>query len=270
MRLLYCGDVVGKSGRQAILTQIPDIRRRLDLDFVLVNGENAAHGFGITEAICQAFLQVGVDAITTGNHVWDQREIIDYIGRDVRLLRPLNFPDGTPGWGAAIYNNGVGQRVMVLQVMGRLFMDPLDDPFQAADKALLNHRLGASVACVIVDVHAEATSEKQALACHLDGRVSLVAGTHTHVPTADARILPGGTAYITDVGMCGDYDSVIGMKKAEAVARFVRKIPGARLQPADGPAALCAVYVETDDATGLAKHVAPLRVGGGLADAWPT
>ena len=269
MRVLYCGDVVGRSGRRIVIDSVPTLRDKLGLDFVIVNGENAAHGFGITQEICGAFLEAGVDAITTGNHVWDQRDIVDYIGRDVRLLRPLNYPEGTPGWGAAVYAAADGRQVMVLQVMGRLFMDPLDDPFLAADKALLNHRLGSCVDCIVADIHAEATSEKQAFGYHLDGRVSLIAGTHTHVPSADARILPGGSAYITDIGMCGDYDSVIGMEKEEAVGRFLRKMPGARLQPAKGEATLCAVLVETDDASGLARSVSPLRIGGCLDAHWP-
>ena len=269
MRILFCGDVVGKAGRNAILAHIPDLRRQLDLDFVVVNGENAAHGFGITEDICRAFYDVGVDAITTGNHVWDRREIIGYIGADRRLLRPLNYPEGTPGMGANVYTAVDGRRVMVMQVMGRLFMDPLDDPFATAEKALRNHRLGVSVDCVIADVHAEATSEKMAMGCVLDGRVSMAVGTHSHVPTADARILPGGSAYMTDVGMCGDYDSVIGMRKQTAAARFTSKMPTGRLEPAEGEATLCAVYVETDEATGLARHVAPLRIGGCLSPQWP-
>jgi hypothetical protein len=266
---LFCGDVVGKSGRNAVLAHIPDLRRQLDLDFVVVNGENAAHGFGITEGICQEFYDVGVDAITTGNHVWDRREIIGYIGADRRLLRPLNYPEGTPGMGANVYSTADGRRVMVMQVMGRLFMDPLDDPFAAAEKALRNHRLGVSVDSIVADVHAEATSEKLSMGCVLDGRVSMVVGTHSHVPTADARILPGGSAYMTDVGMCGDYDSVIGMQKQTAVARFTSKMPAGRLEPAEGEATLCAVYVETDEATGLARHVAPLRIGGGLSPCRP-
>lgn len=248
---------------------MPELRQRLDLDFVMVNGENAAHGFGITADICRQFFDVGVDVITTGNHVWDRREIIPFIGADKRVLRPLNYPEGTPGGGSAVFPARNGRRVLVLQVMGRLFMDPLDDPFYAAERALLNQRLGASVDCIIADIHAEATSEKMAIAHVLDGRVSLVAGTHTHVPSADARILTGGTAYITDIGMCGDYDSVIGMEKTEAIARFTRKMPGTRLQPADGDATLCAVYVETDDATGLACRVGPLRIGGCLTERWP-
>jgi metallophosphoesterase (TIGR00282 family) len=261
--------VVGKTGRSVVLAHIPDLRRQLDLDFVVVNGENAAHGFGITEDICRAFYDVGVDAITTGNHVWDRREIIGYIGADRRLLRPLNYPEGTPGIGANVYTTADGRRVMVMQVMGRLFMDPLDDPFAAAEKALRNHRLGVSVDCVIADVHAEATSEKMAMGCVLDGRVSMTVGTHSHVPTADTRILPGGSAYMTDVGMCGDYDSVIGMRKQTAAARFTSKMPAGRLEPAEGEATLCAVFVETDEATGLARHVAPLRIGGCLPPQWP-
>jgi hypothetical protein len=269
VRILFCGDVVGKSGRNAVLAHIPDLRRQLDLDFVVVNGENAAHGFGITEGICREFYDVGVDAITTGNHVWDRREIIGYIGADRRLLRPLNYPEGTPGMGANVYSIADGRRVMVMQVMGRLFMDPLDDPFAAAEKALRNHRLGVSVDCIIADVHAEATSEKLSMGYVLDGRVSMVVGTHSHVPTADARILPGGSAYMTDVGMCGDYDSVIGMQKQTAVARFTSKMPAGRLEPAEGEATLCAVYVETDEATGLARRVVPLRMGGGLSPSRP-
>ena len=269
MKLLFCGDVVGRAGRRAICDRVPQLRRHLELDFVIVNGENAAHGFGITPEICREFYQAGVDVVTTGNHAWDRREILDYIGRDERLLRPLNYPEGAPGLGANVYSANGGRRVLVLQVMGRLFMDPLDDPFAAAERALLNHRLGNSVDCIVADIHAEATSEKMALGHVLDGRVSLVVGTHSHVPTADAHILRGGTAYITDLGMCGDYDSVIGMEKAAAIARFVSKLPSGRLEPAEGDATLCAVYVETDDNTGLALRVSPLRIGGRLAPAWP-
>jgi len=269
MKLLYCGDVVGAAGRRVVLDHLPELRRQLELDFVIVNGENAAHGFGITADICDAFFDAGADVITTGNHAWDRREIIDYIDAEPRLLRPLNYPEGTPGKGAGIYSSTAGHRVMVIQVMGRLFMDPLDDPFAAAERALLNHRLAHSVQCIVADIHAEATSEKMSMGHVLDGRVSLVAGTHAHVPSADTQVLPGGTGYMTDIGMCGDYDSVIGMKKAPAAARFTKKIPTGRLEPADGEATLCAVYLETDDRTGLARHVAPLRMGGRLAPQWP-
>lgn len=270
MKILYCGDVVGRSGRDAVCANIPKLREMLELDFVVVNGENAAHGFGVTEEICRHFYASGVDAITTGNHAWDRREMLEYIATDNRLLRPLNYPPGTPGLGANVFSAGGGRRVLVMQVMGRLFMDPLDDPFAALESVLKNHRLGKSVDCIITDVHAEATSEKTAIGHVLDGRVSLVAGTHSHVPTADARIFPGGTAYITDIGMCGDYNSVIGMEKRNAIARFVTKLPSGRLEPADGPGTLCAVFVETDPDTGLARHVAPLRIGGSLQPQWPT
>ncbi len=269
MRILFVGDVVGRSGRDAVVHFLPELRRRLDLDLAIVNGENAAHGFGLTEAICRQFYEAGADVITTGNHVWDQREIIGYIDGDPRLLRPLNFPAGTPGRGLTVVEGRRGGKVAVLNVMTRLFMDPLDDPFGGTVRALQAYPLGGAVRAIVVDVHGEATSEKMALGHLLDGQVSLVVGTHSHVPTADAHLLAGGTAYMTDVGMCGDYDSVIGMKKGPAVQRFVRKMPTERLSPAEGEATLCGVYLETDDRTGLATRVAPIRLGGRLAPAWP-
>ncbi|MED5395421.1 MAG: TIGR00282 family metallophosphoesterase [Pseudomonadota bacterium] len=269
MRILVCGDVVGKSGRKVIADRLPELRARLVLDFVVVNGENAAHGFGITDKICAAFYNSGADVITTGNHVWDQREIMNYIDGDAKLLRPMNYPVGTPGKGVGIYATANGRRLLVIHPMCRLFMDPLDDPFAAVQAVLAEHRLGDGVDAIIVDVHGEATSEKQAMGHVLDGRVSAVVGTHTHVPTADAQVLPGGTAYQTDIGMTGDYDSVIGMQKEAAMARFTTKLPQERLEPADGEATLCAVFIETDDATGLAERIAPVRLGGRLAEAWP-
>lgn len=271
MRLLFCGDVMGRAGREAITGRVPVLRRELALDFVVANGENAAHGFGITPAICEEFFVAGVDVITLGNHAWDQREIIPYIETTPRLLRPLNYPPGTPGRGAGVFPTGRGRKVLVVQVICRLFMDALDDPFRALDAELDRQRLGGGltggVDAAIVDVHGEASSEKMALAQVADGRASLVAGSHSHVPTADARILSRGTAYQTDAGMCGDYDSVIGMKKDVATQRFIRKMPGERLSPAEGEATLCGVFVETDDATGLARRVAPVRLGGQLAPA---
>ncbi len=269
MRILFCGDVVGRSGREAILAHIPEIREKLGLDLVVVNAENAAGGFGITARLCQEFYAAGVDVLTLGNHAWAQREIVGYIDQDPKLLRPLNYPDGTPGVGSGLYTTAKGERVLVLQVLGRLFMEPVDDPFAAAERTLANHRLGGSVAAILVDVHAEATSEKMAVGHYLDGRVTLVAGTHTHIPTADAQVLAGGTAYISDVGMCGDYDSVIGMKKEISIKRFLRPLRTEPFSPAEGEASLCAVFVETDPKTGLAKRVAPLRMGGRLAPAWP-
>ena len=269
MKILLCGDVVGRAGRAAVTEHVPELRRMLGLDFVVVNGENAAAGFGITDKICAELYAAGVDAITTGNHVWDRREIIAYIPSDPRLLRPANFPRGTPGRGSHVYRLADGRRVFLATLMARLFMDALDDPFAEVEALLAEQRLG-EVDAIIVDFHGEATSEKMAMGQLLDGRVSLVVGTHSHVPTADAQILPRGTAYQTDAGMCGDYDSVIGMQKAAAVARFVTKMPGERLQVAEGPATLCGVVVETDDATGLARRIAPVRIGGRLIPSLPT
>ncbi|MEK9678944.1 MAG: TIGR00282 family metallophosphoesterase, partial [Rhodospirillaceae bacterium] len=213
MKLVYFGDVVGKAGRTVLLEVLPGLIDRLSPDFVMVNGENAAHGFGITGSICEKFFDAGVDVITTGNHAWDQKEIIEYIRTEPRLLRPLNYPENTPGHGSGVFEARDGSKVLVAQVMGRLFMDPLDDPFAAVGKALKGTVLGDDIDCIVVDIHAEATSEKMSMGHYLDGRSSMVVGTHSHVPTADAQILPGGTAYQTDLGMCGDYNSVIGMKK---------------------------------------------------------
>jgi len=266
MKVLYIGDVVGKSGRKAVLDHLGRLRDELALDFVVVNGENAAHGFGITGAICERFFDIGVDVVVTGNHAWDQREIIDYIKDEPRLLRPVNYPEGTPGQGMGVYTAKTGQKVVVIQAMGRLFMDPLDDPFASVSRAMLNKRLGENVDFVLIDVHAEATSEKMAMGHYFDGRASMVVGTHSHVPTADAQILPGGTAYQTDAGMCGDYNSVIGMTKGPAIARFTTKVAKQRLEPATGEGTLCAVYVQTDDATGLAERISPVRIGGRLME----
>ena len=264
MRILFCGDVMGRSGREAVTGNVPRLRRELALDFVAVNGENAAGGYGITAKICQDFYAAGVDCITTGNHAWDQREIIGYIDRDPRLLRPLNYPRGTPGRGLGVYTLPTGRKIVVVQVITRLFMDALDDPFAALEAALAQYPLPGAAQAILLDIHGEATSEKMALGHLADGRVSMAVGSHSHVPTADAQILPRGTAYQTDAGMCGDYNSVIGLKMEIAIQRFVRKLPTERLTPAEGPGTLCAVLVETDDKTGLARSIAPLRLGGRL------
>ena len=269
MRILHVGDVVGRSGREVVLERLPELRARLGADAVVVNGENAAGGFGITAKICEELYAAGADVITTGNHVWDQREIVPTIERDPRLLRPANLHPSAPGRGLALVETRGGQRLAVLQLMGRLFMGSnLDDPFRAVDELLKPFRLGGSCDAILVDVHAEATSEKMALGHYLDGRVSVVAGTHTHVPTADAQILPGGTAYISDLGMSGDYDSVIGMEKAMSLQRFTRALSSGRMGPALGPACLCALLVETGP-DGLARAVAPLRLGARLAETFP-
>ncbi|MEM7567002.1 MAG: TIGR00282 family metallophosphoesterase [Pseudomonadota bacterium] len=273
MRILFLGDLVGRAGRQAAIDRLPGLIARGGFDFVVVNGENAAGGFGITEAITAQVLDAGADCVTLGNHAWDQKEALVFIAREPRLLRPLNFPPGTPGRGANLFEvargPSKGARVLVAQVMGRVFMDALDDPFRAADEAVESAALGRVADAILVDIHAEATSEKQALGHMLDGRASLVVGTHTHVPTADHQILPGGTAYCSDAGMCGDYDSVLGMDKEEPIQRFRSKIPASRFTPSSGAATVCGVAVETDDATGLARAVSPVRVGGRLSQAWP-
>jgi len=262
------GDIVGRSGRDALVAELPSLRRELELDFVVVNGENAAGGFGITAAICDDVFDAGADVITLGNHSWDQREALVHIEREPRLVRPVNYPSGTPGRGAALIEAQSGARVLVVNALGRVFMEALDCPFEAIDREVSACPLGEAADAIIVDMHAEATSEKMAMGHHCDGRVSLVVGTHSHVPTADAQILPGGTAYQTDAGMCGDYNSVIGMDKDEPLNRFVTRIPSGRFQPALGPATLCGVFVETD-MSGLAQRIEPVRIGGRLKQVLP-
>ncbi len=269
MRILFLGDIVGRAARNAIYDRLPGLIGDLSVDLTIVNGENAAGGFGITEDICQAILDAGADVVTTGNHAWDQREALVFIDRQERLIRPLNYPPGTPGRGSVLVTARNGARVLVINAMGRLFMDPLADPFAAIDAEITACPLGEQADAIVVDMHAEATSEKQSMGHYLDGRVSLVIGTHTHVPTSDYQILPGGTAYQSDVGMCGDYDSVIGMDKQEPLQRFIRKIPSGRFTPALGEVTICGLAVELDDATGLATAVAPVRLGGRLAPTMP-
>jgi 2',3'-cyclic-nucleotide 2'-phosphodiesterase len=269
MRLLFVGDVVGRSGRAIVVERLPRLVADWKLDFVVVNGENAAGGFGITEPIYQDIIDAGADAITLGNHAWDQREALVFIERAPRLIRPANYPPGTPGRGTTVITAKNGARVLIVNAMGRVFMDPLDDPFATVDRELHACPLGSGADAAIIDMHAEATSEKQAMGFFADGRATLVVGTHTHAPTADHRILPGGTAFISDVGMTGDYDSIIGMAKEEPLGRFVRRIPSGKFEPAMGPATLCAIAVETDDSTGLATRVAAVRCGGRLEEARP-
>ncbi len=259
MRLLFLGDVIGRSGRDAVQLHLPRLREALDPDCVIVNAENAAHGFGLTPTIAEQMFAMGVDCLTTGNHVWDKKEIIPVLQADHRILRPLNYPAASPGRGAALIACRRGT-VLVINAMGRLFMDALDDPFAAVGKQLELHALGPEVGAIVLDFHAEATSEKMAMGHFCDGRASLVVGTHTHVPTADTQILPGGTAFQSDAGMCGDYDSVIGMKKTPAVARMVTKLPGERFSPSESEATVCGVFVETGE-DGLALRAAPVRAG---------
>ena len=267
MRILFIGDIVGRSGRAIVLERLPRLLRDWRLDCVIINGENAAGGFGITEAIYGELIDAGADAITLGNHAWDQREALVFIERASRLIRPLNFPTGTPGRGAALIEARNGKRVLVVNAIGRVFMTPFDDPFAALGRELDACPLAVAADAIVVDFHGEASSEKQAIGFYCDGRASLVVGTHTHVPTADHQILPLGTAFMTDVGMTGDYDSIIGMQKEEPLRRFTTGIPSARFEPALGPATFSAVAVETDDTTGLALRLAPVRLGGRLEPA---
>lgn len=269
MRLLFLGDLMGRSGRTAVIDALPDLREKLKLDFMVVNAENAASGFGTTSKIAGQVIQAGADVLTGGNHTFDQKELLSVIDNDARILRPVNYPDPTPGRGYAVYDAPRGKKVLVINAMGRVFMNPMDCPFKAVDKVLTKYRLGATVHAVIVDFHGEATSEKMAMGHYLDGRASLVVGTHSHVPTADAQILPGGTAYQTDAGMCGDYNSVIGMEKTEPISRFLTKVNRERFSPAGGEATVCGTFIETDDRTGLAKRVEPLRLGPRLMEHIP-
>jgi hypothetical protein len=270
MRLLFCGDIVGKSGRDVVVANIPTLRQSLKLDCVIVNGENAAHGFGITSGICNDLYKAGVDIITTGNHVFDNRDIMNHLNSDKKIIRPVNYPATAPGRGFTIFTTPRGQKILVVNVMGRIFMDALDDPFAAMEEVFKTYVLGGLVNAIVVDVHAEATSEKMAMGHFCDGRATLVVGTHTHVPTADGQILPKGTAYLTDAGMCGDYNSVVGMDKEVPLYKFTRRLPPpSRMQPADGPGTLCGIMVDVDDATGLATAIQPLRIGGRLSPAMP-
>lgn len=266
MKILFCGDVVGRAGRDAVLLFLPILRKELALDAVIVNGDNAAGGFGITPQLCDEFFKAGADVITGGDHIWDQKDIPGFIGRQPRLLRPHNFPPKTPGKGWHLLETQSGKRLLVLHLLGQVFhKEHAGCPFACADEVLEAHRLGCSVEAILVDFHAEATSEKNAMGLYLDGRVSGVVGSHTHVPTADARLLPKGTAYQTDTGMCGDYhNSVIGFEKSAPLERFVSKMKKVRLTPANGEGTLCAVLIETDDKTGLATAITPIRRGGVL------
>jgi 2',3'-cyclic-nucleotide 2'-phosphodiesterase len=269
MRVLFLGDVVGRSGRLAVLETLPKLRERYAADFVVVNGENSAGGFGISEAIFTELIDAGADVVTTGNHVWDQREALVFIERHDRLLRPANFPQGTPGKGAGLFQAANGMDVLVINAMGRVFMGDLDDPFRAVERELEACGLKSGADAILIDFHAEATSEKQAMAHFVDGRATAVIGTHTHVPTADEQILNGGTAYISDAGMCGDFDSILGMDKEEPIARFLTKISSRRFAPSRGEGTICGVGIEVDDATGLARAIAPVRLGGRLSQAEP-
>lgn len=264
MRILFVGDIVGRPGRDILAAALPRLTRRHGIDFVIANAENSAGGFGVTRETGDAILKAGVHAMTSGNHIWDKKEVFPYIADEPRLLRPLNYPAGAPGEGAAVFTTPNGERVAVINAMGRVHMPLVDDPFAAIDRALV--RLRDETSIVIVDFHAEVTSEKISLAWHLDGRATLVVGTHTHVQTADERILPHGTAAITDVGMTGPHDGVIGVEKVPAISRFLNGLPS-RFETATGDPRLCAVLVEADDASGRARSILRLSLSRADVDA---
>lgn len=269
MNILFLGDVMGKSGRQVLKNELPQLKRDLQIDTVIVNGENAAGGFGITPKICEEFYELGVNVITTGNHVWDQKEIIPYISKDNYILRPHNFPQSVPGKGFVIYKDAMDRKVLVINVMARLFMDPLNDPIETIYNILDNYKIGENVSAIIIDVHGEASSEKMAIGHTFDGIVSFIIGTHTHIPTLDAQILENGTAFQSDAGMCGDYDSVIGGEKEGWVARFKHKMPTGRINVSSGEATLCGVFVCINDTDGMAVHIEPIIKGPHLINRYP-
>ncbi len=270
MRLLYLGDVVGRAGRAAITGRLAELRSRLKVDFAVVNGENATSGVGLTADHAAQLLAAGVDVLTLGDHAFDQRDMLTGIEREQRIIRPLNYSKAAPGSGARVFDAPGGRKVLVAQVLGQVFMKrPYDDPFSAIEKVLKQHPPGGLVQASLIDIHCEATSEKMAMGHFCDGRASAVIGTHTHVPTADAMILPGGTAYMTDAGMCGDYNSIIGMEKDEPMRRFITGMGKGRFTPSMGEATLSGALIETDDRTGLAKRIVPVRDGGFLSASGP-
>lgn len=270
MRILFLGDVMGRSGRVAVTTHLARLRDDWRLDFVVVNGENSTNGMGLSGDHAKLLLDAGADCVTLGDHAFDQKDMLQFVESEPRIIRPLNFAKNAPGKGYRVFSAPGGRKVLVLQVLGQVFMKrPFDDPFSAVEPILKSHPRGGMAHAVIVDMHCEATSEKMAMGHYCDGRASLVVGTHTHVPTADAQILSGGTGYLSDAGMCGDYNSVIGMDKEEPLRRFITGMPKARFSPAAGEATLSGVFVETDDRTGVAKSVRMIRVGGRLEEATP-
>jgi metallophosphoesterase (TIGR00282 family) len=270
MRILFLGDVMGRAGRTAISNLLPQLRKDWRLDFVVVNGENATGGMGLSAPHAKIILDAGADVITLGDHAFDQKDMLGFIAAEPRVIRPLNYSKAAPGVGARVFEATQGRKVLVTQALGQVFMKrPFDDPFSALDATLRQYPMGGQIQASLVDIHCEATSEKMATGHFCDGRASIVVGTHTHVPTADAMILPGGTAYQSDAGMCGDYNSVIGMDKVEPLRRFITGMPKDRFSPAAGDATLSGLYVETDDRTGKSTWVEMVRQGGLLSAAGP-
>ncbi|HHG90082.1 MAG TPA: TIGR00282 family metallophosphoesterase [Devosia sp.] len=269
MKILFLGDVMGRAGRDIVARRLPGLIEEYGFDFVVVNGENASHGRGLTQAHFNVLKDAGADVVTLGDHAFDQRDTLSFIERENSLLRPLNFATDAPGRGAMLVGARNGRQVLVISALGRVFMKPAEDPFHAVEKAISECPLSEVADAIIVDFHAEATSEMAAMGHFVDGRASLVVGTHTHIPTADQRILAGGTGLMSDAGMCGDYDSVIGMEVDEPLGRFVSGIARGRFVPATGETTLSGVAIRTDDKTGLCLSIFPVRIGGVLEEALP-
>lgn len=266
MKFLMIGDIYGRSGRNALEKHLPQLRETYQPDFVIVNADNASHGAGVTIGTAKEFYEMGVDLLTGGDHVWDQKDLLPHLDRSPWVLRPINYPQGTPGKGFHILETPDKRKLLVIHALGRVFIDKLvDNPFLAIDKILSGYTMGQNISAILIDFHAEASSEKNAMGHYVDGRVSAVMGTHTHIPTSDARILNGGTAYQTDIGMTGDYDSVIGAEKDVPMNTFKTGLKLGRLNPATGEGTLCGTFIETDDKTGKAIRIEPFKHGGVLA-----
>ncbi len=270
MKILFCGDIVGRAGRKAIEKHVPRLKKELDLDLVIANVDNASGGFGVNKNTCDELIALGVDIMTGGDHIWDQKETISFIVNQKNLLRPLNFPKHTPGSGATIFTTKHHKKILVVHLLGQVFIkNNLNCPFEIVEDLLRNYKLSplrgdSNVDAIIIDIHAEATSEKMAMGKFLDGKVSFVVGSHTHIPTNDFHIMKAGTAYQTDAGMCGDYDSIIGMQTAVPLKSFLTKRRVGKMEPATGEATFCATLVEIDDATGLAKKIEAIKLDGTL------
>lgn len=264
MRILYCGDIVGRSGRAAVKKWVPLLRGEFAIDCVIASSDNAAGGFGTSRSVTKELLAAGVDVLTGGDHIWDQADAAQALEEEPRLLRPHNFPENAPGAGARVFDTPSGGRILVLHLLGQIFhKEYLDSPFACAERVLESYKLGQTVDAIFVDMHAEATSEKNAMGVFLDGRVSAVVGSHTHVPTADCRILRAGTAYQTDAGMCGDYDqTIIGFQPEGPLSHFIKKFRKVKMEPGMGEGTLSAVLIESNPKTGLARSITPLQRGG--------
>ncbi len=259
VKIVYLGDVVAKCGREAVITAIPQLKQKYKYDALIVNVDNAAHGFGCTAKIARNLLNAGANALVCGDHVWDQKELLAFLDECPRIVRPLNYNDNLAGCGAKVIPLDNGKKLLVIEVVGRVFMENVDNPLHKTEEILQKYRLKYEVDAIFIDIHAEATAEKQAFARYFDGRVSAVIGSHTHVPTADAVILPRGTAYQTDAGMCGNYDGVIGFNQYAPIERLKHPDASARLEPLDGKATICGTFIEIDDTNGLASKIIPIK-----------